>query len=223
MDNSLLPFEAAAFQGNKLLASLSDASLQSLSAHLQPLLFHLGATLFDLDGKNDAVYFPQNGIISLVLRSTTGINVEVGLIGPEGVAGVMDAITGNTNSTRGQVQASGSGWRLPVASLRQEFGQNAELRDVLLGYQRTIAKVASQNVLCNRLHSVEQRLSKWLLLAQDRMHTEELELTHEFIATMLGTRRVGVTLAANSLRDAGLIQYRRGFITIVGRADLEDL
>jgi CRP-like cAMP-binding protein len=117
----------------------------------------------------------------------------------------------------------GNGWRLPAEILRQEFERNVPLRHVLLSYQHSLTAMSAQNVLCNRLHSVERRLAKWLLLVQDRVQSHELELTHQFISTMLGIRREAVTLALQPLREAEIISHRRGHVTILDRAGLEHL
>ncbi|HEX9996124.1 MAG TPA: Crp/Fnr family transcriptional regulator, partial [Abditibacterium sp.] len=191
--------------------------------HLRPTLFHLGTVLFESGSESEAVYFPKSGIVSLVLTSAIGINVEVGLVGPEGVAGMMDALTQSKHVVRAHVQSAGSGWRLPSEILREEFVRNPEFRQALIRYEHELSSMTAQNALCNRLHSVSQRLAKWLLLVQDRMQNDELELTHEFIATMLGTRREAVTLAIHALRDAGIISHRRGFISVLDRSGLEAL
>jgi CRP-like cAMP-binding protein len=224
MDNSSsLPSELVPFHGNQLLAALPVHTLQHLAPHLKPILLHTGTTLFETGSESDAVYFPKSGIVSMVLTSASGVAVEVGLAGPEGALGLLDALSSNPNSVRAQVQIAGNGWRLPAATLREEFEFSAPFRGVVLKYQHAMSTLTAQNVLCNRLHSVEQRLAKWLLLVQDRVKSEELELTHEFIATMLGSRREAVTLAASSLREVGLISYRRGFVTILDRVGLEHL
>jgi CRP-like cAMP-binding protein len=186
-------------------------------------LFHLGTVLFEVGDECEAVYFLKSGILSLVLVSATGTEVEVGMVGREGVAGMLDVLGGNKAMTRCQVQSAGNGWRLPAEILRQEYERNAPLRQVLLRYQHALTAMAAQNVLCNRLHSVEQRLAKWLLLVQDRVQSDELELTHEFISTMLGTRREAVTIALKPLREAEIISHRRGYVTILDRARLEHL
>jgi CRP-like cAMP-binding protein len=209
------------FQGNRVLAGISPDNLQTLSAEMRPVLFHVGEILFEPGSESDTVYFPKSGIMSLVLTSNMGIDVEVGLVGAEGAIAVADALIGTPNATRSQVQIAGSGWRLPAALLREEFVRNPQLQSVLLRYQRRLSAMAAQNTLCNRLHSIEQRLAKWLLLAQDRVDSPELELTHEFLADMLGSRRSAVTLAAQSLRKTGIIDYRRGVVTILDRSRLE--
>jgi CRP-like cAMP-binding protein len=211
------------FQGNRVLAALSADDLQNFSAELRPVLFHVGEILFEPGSESDTVYFPKSGIMSLVLTSSLGIDVEVGLVGSEGAIAIADALIGTPNVTRSQVQIAGSGWRISAAALREEFARNPQLQTVLLRYQRSLSAMAAQNTLCNRLHSIEQRLAKWLLLAQDRVHSPELELTHEFLADMLGARRSAVTLAAQSLRQAEVIDYRRGVVTILDRSRMEHI
>jgi CRP-like cAMP-binding protein len=221
--NHSSPLASDVLKGNHLLAALPVASLQRLSSELRPTLFHTGTILFERDSPCEAVFFPKSGILSLTLTSATGIDVEVGLVGPEGVAGALDVVGGGNNSTRGQVQIAGSGWKLPAAVLLEEFGKDAAFRHALLAHQRSLSSIASQNTLCNRLHSIEQRLAKWLLLARDRVQSDDLELTHEFIATMLGSRREAVTLSLQSLREVGVISAQRGCVTILDRVGLEHL
>ncbi|RYG65057.1 Crp/Fnr family transcriptional regulator [bacterium] len=215
--------EAHHFQGNQLLAELSTTAIRNLAPHLYPVLFHLGDVLFELGSENDAVYFPKSGMLSMILSSRVGIDVEVGAAGFEGMVGLSDALSCCNNSTRALTQIAGNGWRLSSAVLRDEFSHNSELRQVLLRYQRSVSILACQNILCNRLHSIEQRFAKWLLLTRDRVHGEDLNITHEFLAVMLGARRAPVTLAAQALRQKGLIDYTRGSMTIINRAGLEEV
>lgn len=211
------------YGGNRLLAAFPSTVLHDLSKELRPVLFHAGDVLFERGTSSEVVFFPKTGVISLVLTSSVGIDVEVGLVGFEGMIGVSDALTGSSNMVRAQIQIPGSGWKLPSVVLREAFANSPEVQTVLLSYQRTLAAMHAQNTLCNRLHTIEQRLAKWLLLVQDRDHSVDLALTHEFLADMLGARRAAVTLAAQSLREIGVIDYRRGSITILDRSRLEHI
>jgi CRP-like cAMP-binding protein len=183
--------------------------------HLQPCLFHLGDTLFDATSEIKYVYFLKSGIVSLIMDAIDGINVEVAIVGCEGVVGAGEALTGVRMVSRAEVQIAGSGWRLPVDVFRQAFKSNGVLQDVYMRYQQFLSLQAAQCALCNRRHSIEQRLSRWLLMASDRTNSDTLELTHEFMATMLGTRRAGISIAANQLRSEGLIGYKRAMVTIL--------
>jgi len=216
-----LPQSPSPFAANFVLGSLSAPDLERLSPHLKPCLLHLGDTLVHQGAKIEHVYFAKTGMISLILTSKSGVDVEVGLIGREGSLGALEVLSGQTFSKRAMVQVAGNGWRIPAAAFGDEIDRNKDFRAGVLRAASFQTDQTEQCVLCNRLHSVEKRLARWLLMCQDRMHLETLELTHEFIANMLGTRRVGVTLAMGILREAGLINYSRGNVTICDRSALE--
>lgn len=215
------PDSVFAPRSNFILSTLPEFDFQRLEPHLKACLLHEGQILFDSGDDVDRVYFMKAGVASLVLTACNGVEVEVGFIGSEGIVGAGDVLAGDTMAARAVVQVAGSGWRLDAEVFRTEFRHGGALQQRVLRYQHALAVQTSQCVLCNRLHSVEQRLSRWLLMAHDRVQGGELELTHEFIATMLGTRRVGVTVAAGALRELGLIEYQRGNVTILDRAGLE--
>ncbi len=206
---------------NYVLGALPPEDFKRIESHLKPCLFHLGYTFYEKGDVVDSVYFPKTGVISLVLTSESGIDVEVGLIGREGSLGTMEVLGTHLMMTRAIVQIAGSGWKMSANSLREEFARSRALQTTILRSSHSLMQQTTQCVLCNKLHTVERRLARWLLMAQDRMHIETLELTQEFIGNMLGTRRVGVTLAAGALRNAGLIEYSRGRVTIIDRAGLE--
>ncbi len=209
------------YSSNYILAALTPTELARVTPHLTPCLLHLGQTLYERGDSVDRIYFPKNGVISLVLSSQSGVDVEVGLIGREGSLGAPETLGGHSMKTRANVQIAGSGWRMAAKVLRDEFQTGGALQNAILRSSFSQLQQTSQCVLCNRLHSVERRLSRWLLMCQDRMQTPTLELTQEFLANMIGTRRVGVTLAAGTLRDAGVIEYTRGKVTITDRQGLE--
>lgn len=209
------------YGSNYILAALTPAELARVTPHLTPCLLHLEQTLYEKGDTVEQIYFPKNGVISLVLTSEKGIDVEVGLIGREGSLGAPETLGRHLMMTRAIVQIEGSGWRMAAKVLREEFKTGGALQTAILKSSYSQLQQTTQCVLCNRLHSVEERLVRWLLMCQDRMHSDVLELTQEFIANMIGTRRVGVTLAAGVLREAGVIQYTRGRVVIIDRKGLE--
>jgi CRP-like cAMP-binding protein len=167
------------------------------------------------------LYFPHRAIVSLLSTPEEGSMVEVGLVGNEGVVGIPSVLGDNIATTTAMVQVADSGMRIEASLLKTEFGRGGVLQSLLLRYTQALYALTSQNAACNRLHHLEERLARWLLLVCDRVGSNELQLTHEFISEMLGVRRAGVTDAANSLQLAGLIRYTRGKITILNRQELE--
>ena len=214
---------ASPFHANYILAALPDAALELLAPHLKPCLLHQGQKVCEKDDLVETLYFPKTGIISLVITSQSGADVEVGIIGREGALGGLEVLGEDLMLTRAIVQIAGSGWKISAEVLREQCAQNRALQTAILRSSHALLQQTAQCILCNRLHSVEQRLARWLLMSQDRMHTNMLELTHQFIANMLGVRRAGVTATAGVLREAGLIEYSRGLVTITDRAGLETL
>jgi CRP-like cAMP-binding protein len=206
---------------NSLLNALPVVELERLTPHLTPCLFHQNQTLYEKGQEVKRVYFPKCGAISLVLGDETGMDVEIGMIGREGALGTIEALACSPLSTRAEVQMAGSGWYLPADVLRLEYARNSRLQQVILLSAHSLNQQTSQGVLCNRLHSLEQRLARWLLMREDRMNIQNMELTQEFLSHMLGARREGVTLAAGVLREAKLIEYSRGCIKIIDRPGLE--
>lgn len=213
---------ASHFAANQFLKSLPAAYYDhQLFEYLQPCLFHVGDRLYGADNHVKSVFFLKRGVISLVMEAADGVNVEVGIVGFEGVVGAVEALTGLPHVSTAQVQIAGSGWRLPAEVFQRAYKSNGALQDVLLHYQHFLGAQTAYNTFCNRRHSIEQRLNRWLLMSHDRIDGDTLDLTHEFLATMLGTRRAAVSIAANQLRNEGLIDYRRGVITILDRGALE--
>jgi CRP-like cAMP-binding protein len=205
---------------NLLLASLPEADYKRLSANLEPVTLSLGQTLYETDQQITQVYFPEKSIISLIQTTQQGQSVEVGLVGRDGVAGIS-LISGLTESPyRAIVQTANGAWRMEANTFKEEFNRGGAFHDLILRYLHGFMMQIANTAVCNRLHPVEQRLARWLLMIQDRVQANELHLTHEFIANMLGVGRVPVTLAAGMLQKAGLIQYSRGDITIVNRDGL---
>ena len=207
---------------NHILAALPDFEYQRLAPHLRPVHLSLGDILANEGAPVQRIYFINTGVISLVLTAAEGTDVEVGLIGPEGATGIGSVLTETPSISRMTVQSKGNAVYLPADIFRQEFHHNPTLQRLVLRHLQQLTIQTAQCGLCNRLHTVEQRLARWLLLMQDRVDSAELELTQEFIADMLGIRRSGVTVAAGTLRDMNIIEYRRGCITILDQQKLED-
>ncbi len=206
---------------NRLLGTLSDAEYQRLVPHLEHVSLPLKQVLHKAGESIEYVYFPQGTMVSLISTLEEGSMVEVGLVGNEGVVGIPAALGDNIATTTAMVQLAGSSLRMEASLLKTEFGRGGSLQSLLLRYTQALYALASQNAACNRLHQLEERLARWLLLVCDRVESNELPLTHEFISKMLGVRRAGVTEAANSLQQAGVIRYTRGRITILNREELE--
>jgi CRP-like cAMP-binding protein len=213
--------EASPQPVNRLLADLPDAEYQRLVSHLEHIPLSLKQVLHKAGEPIEYVYFPHRAIVSLISTPEEGSNVEVGLVGNEGVVGIPAALGDNIATTTANVQREGSGMRMEASLLKSEFLRGDVLQSLLLRYTQALYALVSQGAACNRLHHLDERLARWLLLVCDRLGSNELGLTHEFIAQMLGVRRAGVTEAANRLQKAGLISYNRGKITIVNRQELE--
>jgi len=207
--------------GNRLLDLLAPSQLERLRPHLTPEPLPLNRTLQPRGKPVESVYFPTSGMISIVAMMRDGAAVEVGIAGCEGMLGVQ-ALLGDDNSlNEAMVQIPGSALGMSAGVLRQEMQESTQLRQVMLKYVQLALNTATQSAACNRAHLLEQRLARWLLTARDRSGSDRLPLTHEFIAMMLGVRRAGVTVAAQSLQSAGLIEYAHGRITVVDREGLE--
>ncbi|MDQ1522665.1 MAG: hypothetical protein QOE47_589 [Pyrinomonadaceae bacterium] len=206
---------------NHILNSLSRAEYERLALDLEFVTLSAGEVLYHPDESITHVYFPNRGTVSLVSNFEDGGTVEVGMVGNEGMFGVCAFLGTISSPLLAQVQMAGDGLRMRADVLKREFNKCGPLHDMLLGYTQAYITQIAVTAACNRAHHISGRLSKWLLMCQDRSQSKDLELTHEFIATMLGTRRAGVTEAANQLRDAGIITYSRGHITITDRAKLE--
>jgi len=207
---------------NRLLAALSTSEYQRLVPHLEFVSLPLKQILYDSGEVLRYVYFPNNqAIVSLVSTMENGSTVEVGLVGNEGMVGIPVILGGNCTTNQAIVQMAGSAMRMNARLLKIEFERGGELQRLLLLYTQALLTLVSQTAVCNRLHTVEERLARWLLLVQERIHSDELPLTQELISHMLGTRRAGVTVAAGTLSQAGMIRSTRGRITIVNQEDLE--
>ena len=181
----------------------------------------LGEALYESGGQLQHVYFPTTSIVSLLYVLADGASAEIAVVGNEGILGISLFMGGETTPSRAVVQSAGYGYRLKAQLLKQEFNRAGPVLHLLLRYTQALITQMAQTAVCNRHHSVDQQLCRWLLLSLDRLASNELTMTQELIASMLGVRREGVTEAAGKLQDVGLIQYHRGKITVLDRAGLE--
>lgn len=207
---------------NHLLAALLSTEYDRLSPDLQLMPLRLGDVLCESGGKLDYVYFPTTAIISLHYLLENGGSSEIAGVGNEGMLGIALFMGGGSTPSRAVVQTGGHGYRLPSRLLMDEFSRNGPVMRLLLRYTQALLTQMSQTAVCNRHHTVEQQLCRWLLLTLDRLSTNELTMTQELISNMLGVRREGVTEAAGRLQGRGFISYRRGHITVLDRAGLEE-
>ena len=181
----------------------------------------LGETLYESGAGLGYVYFPTTFIVSLLYVLADGASAEIAVVGNEGILGVSLFMGGETTPSRAAVQSPGYGYRLPAHVLKREFSRGGSMLHLLLRYTQALITQMAQTAVCNRQHTVEQQLCRWLLLSLDRLSTDSLNMTQELIANMLGVRRQGVTEAAGNLQHAGLIRYRRGHIEVLDRPGLE--
>jgi CRP-like cAMP-binding protein len=206
---------------NKLLAALPSDVYERLQPDLEWVPLELGASVYEAGANQPYVYFPTNAIVSLLYVMKDGASAEIAVVGNEGLVGIALFMGGETTPSRAVVQSAGHAYRLSSKLLKREFEQGGSLQHLLLRYTQALITQMAQTAVCNRHHSVEQQLCRWLLLSADRLPTNELTMTQELIANMLGVRREGVTEAAGHLQQAGMIRYNRGHITILDRAKLE--
>jgi CRP-like cAMP-binding protein len=208
---------------NQLLDALSAAELKRLAPHLESIEMALGEVVYESGRVLDYVYFPTTCIISLLYVMEDGSSAEIAIVGNEGLVGISLFMGGETTPSRAVVQSEGRAFRLPAQHLRTEFGRAGSMQQLLLRYTQSLITQMAQTAVCNRHHSVDQQLCRWLLLSLDRLPSDELVMTQELIANMLGVRREGVTAAAGKLQDAGVITYRRGHIRVLDRPKLETM
>jgi CRP-like cAMP-binding protein len=194
---------------------------ERLSPHLELAPMRLGEAIYESGGRLQHVYFPTTSIVSLLYVMEDGASAEIAIVGNEGVLGIALFMGGETTPSRAVVQSAGYGYRLRAQLLKEEFNRAGPMMHLLLRYTQALITQMAQTAVCNRHHSVEQQLCRWLLLSLDRLSTQELTMTQELIANMLGVRREGVTEAAGKLQREGLIRYSRGRITVVDRPGLE--
>jgi CRP-like cAMP-binding protein len=207
---------------NHLLALLPAAEMTALAVHLELVPLRLGEMLYEPGGQLQHVYFPTTAIVSLHYVLESGASAESAGVGNEGVVGIALFMGGNTTSSSAVVQTAGHAYRLPGRLVKQEFERAGVMQRLLLRYTQALMTQMAQTAACNRHHSVEQQLCRWLLLTLDRMLTRDLVMTQELVASMLGVRREGITEAAGNLQRAGMIRYRRGHIEVLERKGLEE-
>lgn len=208
-------------QQNHLLAALSEAEFARVTPNLELVAMPLGEALYESGGRLQHVYFPTTSIVSLLYVLEDGASAEIAVVGNEGILGISLFMGGETTPSRAVVQSAGFGYRLRAQLLKQEFNRAGHVMHLLLRYTQALITQMAQTAVCNRHHSVDQQLCRWLLLSLDRLSSNELTMTQELIANMLGVRREGVTEAAGKLQRAGLIHYSRGRITVIDRPGLE--
>jgi CRP-like cAMP-binding protein len=208
-------------QSNRLLDVLEAGSRARIDPHLEPLTLKLGATVCEAGGLLKHAYFPEGAVLSLLTVLENGSAIETANIGREGAFGLFAAMYSRTSFNRCLVQMEGAMVRCPIELLQAEFKNSEHVRNLFVSYSETQLSQSQQTAACNALHTTEERMCRWLLMMHDRAQGEPLPYTHEFLSHMLGANRKSVTLAAQSLQDAGLITYRRGNITILDRAGLE--
>lgn len=206
---------------NHLLAALPTAEFERLSGSLELVELRLGDILYEPGGQMQHAFFPTSAIVSLHYVTESGGSAETAGVGNEGVVGISLFMGGNTTPSSAVVQTAGHAYRLPDRMLKQEFGRGGLMQSLLLRYTQALLTQMMQTAACNRHHSVEQQLCRWLLLTSDRIPGRELVMTQELVASMLGVRREGITEAAGNLQRAGVISYRRGHISVLDRAGLE--
>ncbi len=207
---------------NFLLGSLPDVELERIQSHLQPVSLKLGQVLYESGDKLNYVYFPTTAIVSLLYVMENGATAEIGVVGNDGVLGIALFMGGDTTPNRAVVQSAGEAFKMSSKDLKDEFTLGGVFHNLLLRYTQALITQISQTAVCNRLHSVEQQLCRWLLLSHDRLDSDRLVMTHDLISNMLGVRREGITLAAKKLTARKLIKSVRGTMTILDRLGLED-
>lgn len=206
---------------NHLLALLPPEDYQRLSPQLELVELELGKVIYQNAQQLEYLYFPTSAMVSLLYTMADGMTAEVGITGNEGVVGIALFLGGDTAPNQAVVQIAGAALRLGAKAVLEEFKRGEAFQHLLLRYTQALITQISQTAICNRLHPVEQRFCRWLLLSHDRVKSDKLEMTQELIAMMLGGRRESVTVAAGRLQDRGLISYARGQITILDRQGLE--
>jgi CRP-like cAMP-binding protein len=206
---------------NRLLAALPEGELMRWLPKLEAIELPLGKVLYESGSTLTHVYFPCDAIVSLLYVMENGASAEIAVVGNEGLVGISLFMGGESTPSRAVVQSAGGGFRLPAQSLKEEFNRAGPVLHLLLRYTQALITQMAQTAVCNRHHSLDQQLCRWLLLSLDRLDGNDLVMTQELIANMLGVRREGVTEGALKLQRAGLIRYARGHITVIDRPALE--
>jgi CRP-like cAMP-binding protein len=206
---------------NRFLGAFESASRARVAPHLEQVEFKLGHVVCDAGGVLNHAYFPNGAVLSLLTVLENGSAIETANIGREGAFGLFAAMYSRTSFNRSIVQLEGGLLRVPIKVLQQEFDQSAYVRNLFVSYSETLLAQIQQTVACNSMHTTQERICRWLLMMHDRAESEDLVYTHEFLAAMMGVNRKSVTLAAQALQTAGLINYRRGKMQVVDRPGLE--
>jgi CRP-like cAMP-binding protein len=215
--------EMPTLQKNHLLAALPAEVQARLFLHLEPVPLPLGKVLYESGDALRHVFFPTDSIVSLLYVMENGASAEISVVGNEGIIGVALFMGGESTPSRAIVQSAGTAYRMSGQQLKDEFNRHADLQHLLLRYTQALITQMCQTAVCNRHHSIDQQLCRWLLLSLDRLPDNSLIMTQELIANMLGVRREGVTEAAGKLQEHGVIEYNRGHITVLNRSKLEAL
>jgi len=208
---------------NHLLALLPQNLKDQIYPQLREVKLSLGEEVYAAGQEVKYVYFPIDSIISLLYVMLDGASAEISVVGCEGIVGIAVFMGGESTPSRAVVQSAGMAYRLPAAELKRQFNADANFRVLMLRYTQALITQMAQTAVCNRHHTIDQQLCRWLLLSMDRLPTSQLTMTQELIANMLGVRREGVTEAAGKLQKAGVISYQRGKITVISRSKLEQL
>jgi CRP-like cAMP-binding protein len=208
---------------NRLLAALPAEIRERVIPNLEPMHLPLGKVLYEAGDAESHVYFPTDCIVSLLYVMENGSSAEIAVVGNEGIVGIAVFMGGGSTPSRALVQSAGHAYRLPGKLLKDEFGRHGEFLHLLLRYTQALITQMAQTAVCNRHHTIDQQLCRWLLLSMDRLAGDELHMTQELIANMLGVRREGVTEAAGKLHRQGVIMYKRGHIRVLDRPQLERL
>lgn len=218
---AMIPVRATSPTQNRLIAAFLIEVYDRLSPNLLPAMLALGDVISEPGVRQEYVYFPAGAVVSFLNTTADGATAAVGMAGDDGIVGIALLLGGGTAIDRAIVQIAGRAFKMRPRVLQDEFGRGGLVQRILLCYTQSFLTQLSQTAVCNRLHPVEKRLCRWLLLSQDRAHSNRLSLTQEFMSNMLGSRRESVTVAAARLQDARLIHYSRGTITILDRVGLE--
>lgn len=208
---------------NHLLSALPDEEYSLIKSQLEPVTLKLGQVIYESGDKLSHVYFPTTAVISLLYIMENGGTAEIGIAGNNGLIGYALFMGGETTSSRAVVQIAGDAVRMTGPDVKSAFARGGVFQKVLLRYTQSLITQISQTAVCNRLHSVEQQLCRWLLINHDQLPADKIVMTHDLIANMLGVRREGVSLAAARLKEVGVIEYKRGTITVLDREKLESV
>ncbi|HYP50662.1 MAG TPA: Crp/Fnr family transcriptional regulator [Pyrinomonadaceae bacterium] len=207
---------------NYLLAAIPAAEFARVESKLEPMSLKLGEVIYESGDKMDYVYFPTTAIVSMLYVMENGATAEIGVIGNDGIVGASLFMGGDSTTSRAIIQSAGNGYRMKAKDLKSEFALGGAFQTMMLRYTQALMTQISQTAVCNRLHTVDQQLCRWLLLSHDRLSSDVLVMTHDLISNMLGVRREGITLAAQKLAKRKLIKNVRGTITVIDRSGLEE-